>query len=394
MIVTLTPNPSLDRTIELAGPLARGDVQRAVAAHQEPGGKGVNICRALSASGVGSLAVLPGDAQDPVLVALRAQGFRFSACPSARRCAATSRSPNRTAPPPRSTSRARPRPGPAASAGRAGAGEAAAPAGWCWRARSPPASRPISTPMVTRELRHRYGAAAPKVAIDSSGAPLPPAVAAGPDLLKPNAEELAELTGGLGPPTALEADPHLAAEAAQTLVDAGVGAVLATLGSKGAVLVTADGAGWPSSPRSSPAAPSAPGTPPWPAILLADIAGESAADCLRQAAAHGAAAASLPGSTVPARSQTNPRRRHRDGPRHTSKGGCPVTTLITRGSSLSNRTWEPNRPPSSVTWPDSSSARPRHGGRGLFADALAREAEDRHRHPRRAWPSRTAAPRP
>ena len=31
MIITLTPNPSLDRTIELASPLARGEVQRALA---------------------------------------------------------------------------------------------------------------------------------------------------------------------------------------------------------------------------------------------------------------------------------------------------------------------------------------------------------------------------
>jgi len=74
MIVTLTPNPSLDRTIELAGPLERGEVQRTVAAHSEPGGKGVNICRALDASGISSLAILPGDADDPVLLALTSAG--------------------------------------------------------------------------------------------------------------------------------------------------------------------------------------------------------------------------------------------------------------------------------------------------------------------------------
>ena len=73
MIVTLTPNPSLDRTIELGDPLARGEVQRALATHQEPGGKGVNIARALQASGVPTLAILPGDADDPVLLALCAR---------------------------------------------------------------------------------------------------------------------------------------------------------------------------------------------------------------------------------------------------------------------------------------------------------------------------------
>ena len=42
-IVTLTANPSLDRTLELSGVLQRGEVQRAVAARTEPGGKGVNV---------------------------------------------------------------------------------------------------------------------------------------------------------------------------------------------------------------------------------------------------------------------------------------------------------------------------------------------------------------
>ena len=46
MIITLTANPSLDRTIELGAPLAHGAVQRATGAVQDPGGKGVNISRA------------------------------------------------------------------------------------------------------------------------------------------------------------------------------------------------------------------------------------------------------------------------------------------------------------------------------------------------------------
>ena len=41
-------------------------------------------------------------------------------------------------------------------------------------------------------------------------------------------------------------------------------------------------------------------------FLLRDLAGASAPDCLRQAVAHGAAAASLPGSTVPALENTEP----------------------------------------------------------------------------------------
>jgi 1-phosphofructokinase len=158
---------------------------------------------------------------------------------------------------------------------------------------------------ITRELRARFGAAAPKVAIDSSGAPLAAAVAARPDLLKPNAEELAELTG-VSDPDSLEADPRLAARAALTLIEAGVGAVLATLGSQGAVLVTADGCWLARSPKIVARSTVGAGDSSLAGYLLSDIAGASAPDCLRQAAAHGAAAASLPGSTVPSLNQTNP----------------------------------------------------------------------------------------
>lgn len=40
MIVTVTLNPSVDRTVELAAPLQRGQVQRAERTRQDPGGKG------------------------------------------------------------------------------------------------------------------------------------------------------------------------------------------------------------------------------------------------------------------------------------------------------------------------------------------------------------------
>ena len=49
MIVTLTPNPSIDRTIEMDA-LHRGAVLRAPASRVDPGGKGVNVSRALAAT--------------------------------------------------------------------------------------------------------------------------------------------------------------------------------------------------------------------------------------------------------------------------------------------------------------------------------------------------------
>ena len=79
--MTLTANPSLDRTVELSGTLARGTVQRAAGFHEEPGGKGVNVCRALKASGAGCLAVLPGDDEDPVMAGLRSAGVDYRNLP-------------------------------------------------------------------------------------------------------------------------------------------------------------------------------------------------------------------------------------------------------------------------------------------------------------------------
>ena len=53
MIVTVTPNPSIDRTVTLGTPLTRGAVHRVTSATTEPGGKGVNVARALTPGGTG-----------------------------------------------------------------------------------------------------------------------------------------------------------------------------------------------------------------------------------------------------------------------------------------------------------------------------------------------------
>ena len=63
MIVTLTANPSFDRTIALAGRLERGGVLRADAVLEQAGGKGVNISRAAAAAGrADTVAVFPAEA--------------------------------------------------------------------------------------------------------------------------------------------------------------------------------------------------------------------------------------------------------------------------------------------------------------------------------------------
>ncbi|AXJ09624.1 1-phosphofructokinase family hexose kinase [Arthrobacter sp. PM3] len=317
MIVTLTANPSLDRTVALPGPLLRGEVQRAVSVRQESGGKGVNVSRALVASGLKTVAVLPGAEADPVLTGLRDTDVPFAALPIGEPL----RSNVALTEPGGVTTKIN-EPGPVLSADQQEALislllDRARGAAWVVLAGSLPPGVPADFyATVTRRLRSMFdGEAAPRVAVDSSGEPLAAAVsgdASGkPDLLKPNAEELAELAAAAGFTTnktaeELEADPEAAAAAASAVVRSGVGAVLATLGSKGAVLVTADGAWLATHPPVTAVSTVGAGDSSLAGYLLASSQGAAPVDCLRQAVAHGAAAASLPGSTVPAVNQTTP----------------------------------------------------------------------------------------
>ena len=317
MIVTLTANPSLDRTVALPGPLLRGEVQRAISVRQESGGKGVNVSRALVASGLKTVAVLPGAEADPVLTGLRETDVPFAALPIDEPL----RSNVALTEPGGVTTKIN-EPGPVLSADQQEALislllDHARGAAWVVLAGSLPPGVPADFyATVTRRLRSLFdGEAAPRVAVDSSGEPLAAAVSGDtsgkPDLLKPNAEELVELAAAAGFATnksaeELEADPEAAAAAASAVVRSGVGAVLATLGSKGAVLVTADGAWLATHPPVTAVSTVGAGDSSLAGYLLASSQGAAPVDCLRQAVAHGAAAASLPGSTVPAVNQTTP----------------------------------------------------------------------------------------
>ena len=246
MIVTLTANPSVDRTMQLDSPIVRGDVFRATSVGDEAGGKGVNVARAVAHAGVPAVAVLPADDDDLLVKGLIAAGVHPVNVPVGRPSRV-----NITVTEPDGTTTKFNDPGHAFSAdvmaaGRAtpaqplarqqlgGAVRLAAPG----RRRRPgtassphSSSRPAAASPSTRRAP-RW----PRPLSDASHLP---------DLLKPNAEELASLTGDDW--TALEADPVAAAAAASRLVNDGVGAVLLTLGSEGAVLITPEGT-WRATP--------------------------------------------------------------------------------------------------------------------------------------------------
>jgi 1-phosphofructokinase len=145
-----------------------------------------------------------------------------------------------------------------------------------------------------------------KVAVDTSDRPLAALVdgldRGSPDLIKPNAEELAGVIGLS--PQALEAavaqgDPEPVVLAAQRLVDRGIGAVLATLGASGAVLVNAAGSWLATPPPIEPRSTVGAGDSSLAGYVRADIAGLEPSQRLQMAVAYGSAAAALPGSALP-----------------------------------------------------------------------------------------------
>ncbi|WP_347038815.1 PfkB family carbohydrate kinase [Glutamicibacter halophytocola] len=238
MIVTLTVNPALDKTIELGEPLSHGAVRRATASHVQAAGKGVNVSRAIAAAGVPTLAVLPGASTDPLITALSSDKL-------AHRTLSITEPPrtNITLTDPDGTTTKINEPGPALTAQQLAelgglVAEEAAGADWLVLAGSLPPSVPADFyAQLTAQLRTSLGGKCPKIAVDTSGAPLTELFAHSaqhiPDLIKPNAEELAELVGSFDE-AALEGSIELATDCAKKPLETGIGAVLATLGAQGA----------------------------------------------------------------------------------------------------------------------------------------------------------------
>jgi 1-phosphofructokinase len=288
MIVTVTPNPSLDRTLEVEE-LRRGEVVRAHADRSDPGGKGVNVSRALAANGHPSRAVLPLGGPDGELLAslLQGLGIEVASVPIADAIRS-----NVTVVEPDGTVTKVNAPGPRLSDVEVEAlleRAVAVADGASWVVASGSLAPGTPDDLYAR-LAAAVRLAGARVAVDTSGPALERVLAAGPDVLKPNEDELSEVTGRV---------PETLGDivfAANQLRSNGVGTVLASLGPSGAVLVE-DGQAFHGEsdvivPRSTVGAGDA---------LLAGFlaAGGKGAHALAEGVAWGAAACVLPGTAVP-----------------------------------------------------------------------------------------------
>ena len=229
MIVTVTPNPSIDRTVEVPE-LVPGAVLRATGHRVDPGGKGVNVSRVLARFGHPTLAVMPGGEGELASLLHRA------GVPSVCTPAAGPTRVNTALVEPDGTTTKVNEPGLALTPDQLDAlvdavRTHAAPDGWVVTAGSVPTG--AADDLHGRIVRAARLAGA-RVAVDTSGDALRHAVAERPDLVKPNVAELAELVGH---PLPTLAD---VLAAARELCSGGIDTVLVSMGAAGALVVDRD----------------------------------------------------------------------------------------------------------------------------------------------------------
>jgi 1-phosphofructokinase len=288
VIVTLTLNPSVDRTVEVET-LARGEVMRAQGVRVDPGGKGINVSRALATHGRPTRAVVTvGGAEGEHLVALlRDTGIEIVPV----RIHGAIRS-NITVVEPDGTTTKFNEPGAELSEDElnavfAAVKDAVQSAEWLVASGSLPPGTPAG---VYADLVRSLAESGTCVAVDTSGPALEAVLAAGPTLVKPNRDELAAATRRAMVTIADVVD------GASRLRDRGAGAVLASLGADGAVLVDDNGAIHGRTPAVPPLSSVGAGD----AMLAGFLAGGGkGAEALIEGLAWGAAAVLQPGSGMP-----------------------------------------------------------------------------------------------
>ncbi|MEI7032170.1 1-phosphofructokinase [Streptomyces pratensis] len=295
MILTVTPNPSLDRTYELPG-VVRGAVLRATADRVDPGGKGVNVARAVAAAGHRTVAVAPMGGPEGALLArlLGELGIEAAGVPitGSTRVNVTLVEPDGTLTKINAA-------GPELSADEAeGVFDAvrsrSSTADWIACCGSLPRGL---APEWYAELVARSHRAGARIALDTSGDALTAALAGGPDVIKPNALELAE---AVGRPLGTVGD---VLKAAEELRERGARSVLASLGADGQLLVEASGAYFATARVDAVRSNVGAGDASLAGFLTAGGRGPGA---LASAVAHGAAAVRLAGSLMPAPADLDP----------------------------------------------------------------------------------------
>jgi 1-phosphofructokinase family hexose kinase len=321
VIITVTPNPSIDRTQRLPGPLDVGGVNRVVSGTDQAGGKGVNVATVVHHAGDEVLAVVPADAHGRFADLVRESGVpvRFVGGGGVR--------VNLTLTDGNGVTTKINSPGDSSADGRALSdaveqtlsdvtAQGVPGPHWVVLAGSLPPGFPDDWYARMTATAHEQGF---RVAVDTSDAALAALVdlsdrnpAAAPDLVKPNSHELAQVVGGDGDAmerAAADGDLSAVVEAASTLIARGFGAALVSLGPAGALLVTRDertdgadrdvAAWFCPSPLVTAVSTVGAGDSTLAGYVIGAVRGADAPARLALAVAHGSTAVTLPGTTLP-----------------------------------------------------------------------------------------------
>lgn len=233
MIVTVTLNPALDKTVTLPG-FAVNTVNRVESVRLDPGGKGINVSKAVQALGGKTLAisVLGGANGGYIKSALDAMDLPNHMI--------LSEGPTRT-----NLKIVDPVLGTNTDINEPGSPLTKEVLDKVWQVlsqtvqpndtvvfagKNPPGMADDLLAVWIRRLK----AMNVRVCVDTVGEPMLLALAEGPDIIKPNKAELSELMG-----TELHTDRQII-DAAGKLVDSGIGLVAVSMGSSGAIFVTKD----------------------------------------------------------------------------------------------------------------------------------------------------------
>lgn len=306
MILTLTVNPSIDRLARLDAKLKRGGVYRLPMPEDVAGGKGINVSKALHYADQETLALYPAAGYGKFTRLLEVSGIPHDTIDTMNEARV-----NLTLAEADGTTTKLNSPGMSLSkAHRRRILEKlihhAKHASWVVLAGSLPPGVPRDFYVQCLEAI-RSVAPETRVAMDTSDGPLSEVVRAfprvAPHLLKPNAFELAQIIksdGGELEAAAASGDYLPTAYAARALNKLGVPEVLATLGEAGAVLsIKSGGCYVATSPSVIVQSTVGAGDCALAGYVMARQRGDSYQQALTSAVAYGAAATSLPGTTIP-----------------------------------------------------------------------------------------------
>jgi 1-phosphofructokinase len=292
-IATVTLNPAIDQTISVPN-FAVNQVNRVVATQSDPGGKGVNVASILADRGLPvTVTGFLGRENTHLFEELFARKQiedRFV------RIAGHTRTGIKVIDEEKGTTTDINFPGQTPDAADIDAllttvDALADTCGWFVMSGSIPAGAPadLYQPLVTR-----VRAAGRNVALDTSGAGLRAALAAGPTLVKPNIHEMEEITGH-----PLSDHAAIVAEARRWRNEYGIETVVVSLGADGALLVGGDDALYARPPSVKVRSTVGAGDAMLSGLVAGLHQGLGLADCARQATAFAAGAITFVGSGLP-----------------------------------------------------------------------------------------------